>query len=257
MTEYKTYWSKTTDIFSLDAQHFICALDSIEFGLYASALTSNSYAITAGRIEPTSWLLRTPGMDIIADVKKPEPLVRTENMLLRFVPKRGNFQNRVEPINLRLKEKLDGVDEDSLGEGTVISVATDGTSTLVVAEINNKNRLFISRTFQGDLEELDLNFTPRTVLYGQSTDARTHYTENITYDDINKSAGFSDPIPDAAEWNKVQGYVILEKYYEPGTNKDDPQQSWKDRIHIFHAGADKTKDSVKRIDEEIFGIDHS
>lgn len=203
MEEYKQYWSKTRDIFALNAQHFVCSLDGMDFGLYASAITSSAYAVTSARIDPTSWILKAPNFELIADVPKAQPLVRTENMLLRFVPKRGNFQDRIEPINLNLKEKVDGIDTTSLGESTVLSIATDGKSTVLVAEIDNVNHLFVSRTLQEDLEEVDLGFTPRIVLYGQSTDIRTHYTENITYDDINKSAGFSDPIPDSAEWAKV------------------------------------------------------
>lgn len=218
MPEYAKFWGNTTDIFALDAQHFVCTLTSIEFGLYASAITSASYAVTSARIDPSSWLLRMPGMDVIGGVRTPETLVRTGNALLRVVPKRGNFQDRVEPVNLRLKEKVDGVDDNSLGESTVVSIATDGTSTVLVAEINDEKRLFVSRTLQGDLEEVELGFTPRIVLYGQATDARTHYTENITYDDINKSAGFSDPVPDPDEWAKVQAYVILEQCYDAGQN---------------------------------------
>lgn len=190
-------------------------------------------------------------MDVIGGVRTPETLVRTENALLRVVPKRGNFQDRVEPVNLRLKEKVDGVGDDRLGESTVVSIATDGTSTVLVAEINDEKRLFVSRTLQGDLEEVELGFTPRIVLYGQATDARTHYTENITYDDINKSAGFSDPVPDPDEWAKVQAYVILEQCYDAGQD-----QTWTDRIYLFHVGAEKGKDVTERIDEKIFDQSH-
>ena len=75
---------------------------------------------------------------------------------------------------------------------------------MIIADIDGTNTLFISRFMQDDIEQIEAPFKPRVVLYGSSTDTRTHYTQNISYESINSTAtDFSDQKMDSEEWKKM------------------------------------------------------